>query len=82
MFDVVEAEGISYTIMHFKHNGFIHFENAKGLVFAYHSAQPWGIVRQKIYTQWGKGLIWNDAALLRVTSMKNGKNNYVFEIFW
>lgn len=82
MSDVLEAEGWGYAIGHFEESGFIHFEDAYGCVFAYHSSEPWNCVREIIYNQWGRYRVWNDAALLFTSKMKNGKTNYVFEIFW
>lgn len=78
--DVLMAEGLQYAIGHFEDSGFIHFEDAHGCVFAYHSHESWESVLNRINQQWGRLRVWDEARLLFSSKMKNGKTNYVFEI--
>lgn len=77
---ILLAEGWSYVISHFEDNGFIHYEDAQGAVFAYHSDKSWEEVEKLVNSQWGKSQVWDNVKFLLSTKMKNGKTNYVFNI--
>ncbi len=78
MMDVYLSEGVAYLIMHFEEK-FIPHKNLS-FVYAVHSILEWNEVVDLIKKTWGYGEFFNKIKLLKETSMKNGKTNFVFEI--
>lgn len=79
MVNILEAEGWGYLDDHFKESGFIPHDNLIG-VFAFHSKSEWKEIRELALKQWGRFQFFNDARLLKQTSMRDGRINHVFRL--
>ena len=79
MADLYQAEGFYYSRDHLIEAGCIenHEDHA---VFAFHSFEEWAVVADRLRSVWGYDLFWWGPHLIKCTSMKGGKSNYVFHI--
>lgn len=77
--DVLISEGLGYLEDHFKDAGFIPHKDEWD-IFAVHTNEKWPEILASIKSQWGYGRFFINAIIIKKTSLKNGKTNFVFRL--
>lgn len=79
MDDTTKAEGFYYSVGHLIEAGCIENHDDETM-FAFHSTDTWDDVSRHLRKVWGYGNCWGGPHLLKQSSIKDGRTNYVFKV--